>query len=64
MTSKTTVDAARVELLSTGTELSANVGFQFSLGGGGGGGSGINRHLDRRLPFRWFGCVALAAAAG
>jgi transposase InsO family protein len=48
-------------VLSTGTELSQNVGFQFSLGGDG-GVSGISRYRDRGLPFRevFRGAFALA----
>ena len=47
--------------VSTGTELSQNVGFQFSLGGDG-GVSGISRYRDRGLPFRevFRGAFALA----
>jgi len=49
--------------LSTGTEVSLNVGFQFSLGGGG-FGLGISRGLDRGFPFREDGRGAFALAVG
>lgn len=34
-----------------GSELSSNVGFQFSLGGGEGSGPGISRLRDRCFSF-------------
>ena len=49
--------------VSTGTEVSLNVGFQFSLGGGG-FGLGISRGLDRGFPFREDGRGAFALAVG
>ena len=47
-------------LLSTGGELSARMGFQFSLGGGD-CGSGISRRRDRCWSFRVGGRGAWAA---
>ena len=41
-----------VRRLSMGPELSANVGFQFSLGGGGFVRPGISRPRDRRSSFQ------------